>query len=79
VFGSALRGDDAEGSDFDWLVDPTPGVTLFDLGGIQDELEQLFGIPVDVVTPKDLPATFLSHMRLAVSDALSFVKGSSTN
>ena len=62
VFGSALHGDDAEGSDFDLLVDPKPGVTLFDLGGMQDELEQLFGIPVDVVTPKDLPATFRAQV-----------------
>jgi predicted nucleotidyltransferase len=58
VFGSVLHGDDADGSDLDLLVEATPGVTLFDLGGMQDELEQLMGVPVDVVTPRDLPAAF---------------------
>ena len=58
IFGSALRGDDADGSDLDLLVDTLPGATLFDLGGLQDELEQLLGVPVDVVTPRDLPAKF---------------------
>lgn len=50
VFGSALHGQDAEGSDLDLLVDPLPGTTLFDLGGLQDELEELLGIPVNLLT-----------------------------
>ena len=58
VYGSVLRGRDTEGSDLDRLVDPLPGTTLFDLGGLQDELEQLMGLRVDVRTPKDLPLTF---------------------
>ena len=58
VFGSVLHGQDAEGSDFDLLVDPLPGTTLFDLGGLQDELEELLGIPVDLLTPGDLPKKF---------------------
>jgi uncharacterized protein len=58
VFGSVLHGSDEEGSDLDLLVDPLPGATLFDLGGLQDELEQLMGLRVDVLTPKDLPAKF---------------------
>jgi predicted nucleotidyltransferase len=58
IFGSALRGDDSEGSDLDLLVDALPGTTLFDLGGLQDELEELLGVRVDVVTPRDLPAKF---------------------
>lgn len=39
VFGSVLRGTDREGSDLDLLVDALPETTLFDLGGLQDELE----------------------------------------
>ena len=58
VFGSVLQGADTEGSDLDLLVDPLPGTTLFDLGGLQDELEQLMGVHVDVLTPKDLPPKF---------------------
>ena len=42
--------------DLDLLVDPLPGTTLFDLGGLQVALEDLLGVPVDVVTPGDLPA-----------------------
>jgi predicted nucleotidyltransferase len=55
VFGSALRGTDEDGSDLDLLVDALPGATLFDLGGLQDELESLLGIHVDLLTPTDLP------------------------
>lgn len=58
VFGSALHGDDTEGSDLDLLVDPLPGATLLDMGGIQADLEEMLGIPVDVRTPGDLPAKF---------------------
>jgi len=58
IFGSVLHGDDNERSDLDLLVDPLPGATLFDLGGIQIELEDLLGIPVDVLTPGDLPTKF---------------------
>lgn len=58
VFGSALRGDDTADSDLDLLVDTLPGTTLFDLGGLQDELQEFLGVSVDVLTPKDLPARF---------------------
>lgn len=58
VFGSALHGDDTEQSDLDLLVDPLPGATLLDLGGMQIDLEELLGIQVDVLTPGDLPAKF---------------------
>lgn len=62
VFGSVLRGDDADGSDIDLLVDPLPGTTLFDLGGLQVELEALLGVPVDVLTPGDLPPKFRAQV-----------------
>ena len=55
VFGSVLHGTDNDGSDLDILVDALPGATLFDLGGLQLELEKLLGVPVDLVTPGDLP------------------------
>ncbi len=58
VFGSARHGTDREDSDLDLLVDPLPGATLFDLGGLQVELEDLLGISVDLLTPGDLPAAF---------------------
>ena len=58
VFGSVLRREDAEGSDLDLLVDPLPGTTLLNLGALQVDLEQLLGVPVDVLTPGDLPPKF---------------------
>ncbi len=58
VFGSVLHGTDRDGSDIDLLVDALPGATLFDLGGLQDELENLLGLQVHVLTPGDLPEKF---------------------
>lgn len=58
VFGSVLRGEDTEGSDIDLLVDPLPGTTLFDLGGLQVALEELLGVHVDLLTPGDMPVRF---------------------
>ena len=62
VFGSALRGDDGDGSDLDLLVDTLPGTTLLDLGGLQDELQELLGVPVDVLTPNALPDRFRARV-----------------
>lgn len=58
IFGSVLRGTDTDGSDLDLLVDALPGATLFDLGGLQVELEELLGVSVDLRTPGDLPTKF---------------------
>jgi predicted nucleotidyltransferase len=57
VFGSVVHGT-GDGSDLDLLVDALPGATLFDLGGLQAELEELLGVSVDLVTPGDLPPKF---------------------
>lgn len=62
IFGSVLHGRDREGSDLDLLVDPLPGATLFDLGGLQVELEEILGIRVDLVTPGDLPLKFRTEV-----------------
>ena len=55
VFGSVLHSTDQDGSDLDLLVDALPGATLFDLGGLQVELEEMLGVAVEVLTPGDLP------------------------
>lgn len=57
VFGSALRGRSGRQRP-DLLVDTLPGTTLLDLGGLQDELQELLGVSVDVRTLKDLPIKF---------------------
>ena len=58
IFGSVLHGTDVEGSDVDILVDALPGASLFDLGGLQVELEEALGVPVQIVTPEDLSKYF---------------------
>lgn len=58
VFGSVAQGDDADGSDLDLLIDPSPETTLLDIGAIRHELRTLLGVPVDVITPMALPDTF---------------------
>ncbi|MHB0927777.1 MAG: nucleotidyltransferase family protein [Candidatus Nanopelagicales bacterium] len=58
VFGSVLHGEDTEESDLDILIDPTAETTLFDIGAIRHELLELLGVPVDVLTPGDLPEKF---------------------
>jgi len=55
VFGSVLRGEDREDSDPDVLMDALPDTSLFDLGGLNEELEALLGIRVEVRIPGDLP------------------------
>lgn len=50
VFGSVLHGTDKEGSDVDILVDALPGTTLFDLGGLESDLEEALGVSVQVTT-----------------------------
>ncbi len=62
IFGSVLHGTDLDGSDLDLLVDALPGATLFDLGGLQIELEALLGIHVDLLTPGDLPPKFRAQV-----------------
>lgn len=50
VFGSVARGEDGPDSDLDILVDGLPGMTLFDLGGLQAEMEDLLPCRVDIVS-----------------------------
>lgn len=62
VFGSALHGTDKDGSDLDLLVDALPGATLYDLGGLQVELEDSLGVHVDLLTPDDLPSKYRAQV-----------------
>ena len=54
VFGSVARGDADPKSDIDLLVDLEPGRSLFDLGGLLMDLQDLLGHKVDVVTERGL-------------------------
>ena len=50
LFGSMARGEQGPTSDIDLLVEMEPGRTLLDLMNLEEDLEQLLGRPVDVVT-----------------------------
>lgn len=49
VFGSYARGEQKKRSDIDLLVKMDDGRTLFDLGGLKMDLEDLLGKKVDLV------------------------------
>lgn len=51
LFGSVARGEDREGSDVDFLVDMQESRSLFDLIGLQQDIEKAIGRKVDVLTP----------------------------
>jgi uncharacterized protein len=50
VIGSMARGDDHQESDVDFLVDIEPGRTLLDVIALEQDLEQLLGRTVEVLT-----------------------------
>ena len=54
IFGSVARNEADSNSDVDFLVELEPGRSLFDLGGLLMDLQNLLGCPVDVVTEKGL-------------------------
>jgi predicted nucleotidyltransferase len=56
LFGSVLRDDFTEASDVDVLVafDPQKHITLFDMVDMGEELEQIFGRKVDLVSRRSI-------------------------
>ena len=54
LFGSVARGDDTDASDIDFLVDFADDSSLFDLLHLQDELGELLGRRVDIVSARAL-------------------------
>jgi uncharacterized protein len=54
IFGSYTRGDQAINSDLDILIDFEENVNLIDLIGLEQELSELLGLKVDLVTQKSI-------------------------
>jgi predicted nucleotidyltransferase len=54
IFGSYARGEEKKESDIDVLVRFGEGASLFELVGLGYYLEDLFGVPVDVVSERAL-------------------------
>jgi len=64
LFGSVLKDIDRPDSDVDFLVEFEPGAVpgLLGLAGIEGQLSELLGRPVDLRTPNELSP----HFRQAV-------------
>ncbi len=54
LFGSMARGTSTENSDVDLLVNMEPGSSLLDIISIKQDLEDLLGKKVDVVTENSI-------------------------
>ncbi len=54
VFGSVARGEAGPDSDVDFLVQVEPGRSILAVGGFLDEVSELLGRPVHVVTARSL-------------------------
>ena len=54
IFGSVARGEATDESDLDFLVEMEPGRSLLDLAALRNELMDLLGRDVDVVTEDSL-------------------------
>ncbi|AKG24614.1 nucleotidyltransferase family protein [Calothrix sp. 336/3] len=68
VFGSVARREADVNSDVDFLVELEPGRSLFDLGGLLIELQEILGCEVDVVTEKGLRSRIRERV---LSEAIS--------
>jgi predicted nucleotidyltransferase len=67
VFGSVARGDDDAGSDIDFLVDFEPTRSLVDVAGLILDLQEILGVPVDVVEA----STLRSGDEVILADAIA--------
>jgi predicted nucleotidyltransferase len=62
VFGSTARGEDRDGSDVDLLVDLPAGTSLLTLVALQQDLCDTLGVPVDLLTERELDPLLASQI-----------------
>ena len=63
VFGSAVHGTDTVLSDIDLLVTVDEHASLLDISGFENEVGELLGYPVDVVSENAPPNPVLDRIR----------------
>ncbi len=54
IFGSYARGEEKKNSDLDILIDFNSKINLLELIGLEQELSELLGVKVDLVTLKSV-------------------------
>jgi predicted nucleotidyltransferase len=62
VFGSVAAGTDTEASDLDILIDFEKKVDLLELVGLEQELSELLGIKVDLITLRSVSPSLRSYI-----------------
>lgn len=62
VFGSVARGDSRESSDLDLIVRLAPDRSMFDLGSLVMDLQDLLGVRVDIVSEAGMRQRFRDHV-----------------
>jgi hypothetical protein len=50
VFGSYARGEQSDASDMDFVVEFVDGASLLDLGGLFEDVREVMGRDVDILT-----------------------------
>ena len=62
IFGSVARGDEGEGSDYDFCIEPGKIRDLFELSGFFGDLKDAMEREIDLVTVDSLPPEFLNNV-----------------
>ncbi|MEK7597029.1 MAG: nucleotidyltransferase family protein [Patescibacteria group bacterium] len=62
LFGSVARGEESKKSDIDILIEPAKGTTLFDMAGIQIDLQKSLKKSVDLITYGSINPMLKGHI-----------------
>jgi predicted nucleotidyltransferase len=62
IFGSYARGEESEKSDLDILIDFDAKINLLELIVIEQELSELLGIKVDLITLRSVNASLKPYI-----------------
>ncbi len=73
LFGSRAFGDNKPDSDFDFVVDfdPRSPTTFLGLIELKEKLEDILGVPVDIVTKKSISP----YLRQSILDSVIPIYG----
>jgi len=63
VFGSYVRGEERPGSDIDIIVEFSERKSLLDIVGIEQELSEMLGIKVDLLTEKSISPYLIDRIK----------------